>query len=75
MSYIDFSQKQHIQESLKGEAVIEPISVRGVQLESKAAYLYITRTNVYGTTESVPVSPSQARALGELLIAFANQQK
>ena len=77
MSYkkIDFSKPLYVETSRRGEQVIEGVKVQGLLSGRNSSYVNITYNNPVGRDERIPLSPSQARCLGELLINYANQEE
>ena len=75
MDKLDFNKPKHVHTSLDGETFVNGLELRGSQLGTPKAYLYITRTNPMGVRDSVVVTPSQANELSILLSRFARQQK
>ena len=75
MDKLDFNKPKHVPTSLEGETFVNGLELRGSQLGTPKAYLYITRTNPMGVRDSVVVTPSQANELSILLSRFARQQK
>ena len=61
MSKIDFAKPMAVEHSREGEQVREGFLVQASCLGTPSAYLNISRNNVFGNSERVVVSPSQAR--------------
>ena len=74
MSNIDFNKIQYVEISRKGEQVIEGIKLQTCLLGRESSYINLIYPPPLGADVRIPMSPSQARTVGELLISYADQE-
>ena len=74
MSKIDFSKIQYVEISRKGEQVIEGIKLQACLIGENSSYINLVYPPPLGADVRVPMSPTQARTVGELLINYADQE-
>lgn len=74
MSTIDFNKVQYVEISRKGEQVIEGIKLQSCLLGRDSSYINLIYPPPLGADVRIPMAPSQARAVGELLINYADQE-
>ena len=73
MSKIDFSKTQYVEISRKGEQVIEGIKLHVSMQGEDSSYINLIYPPPLGGDVRIPMSPTQARTVGELLINYADQ--
>lgn len=74
MSRIDFSKVQYVEISRKGEQVIEGIKLQTCLLGRESSYINLIYPPPLGADVRIPMSPTQARTVGEFLINYADQE-